>query len=181
MIRTTPDVPGPAERITVTESALPATTLSWGIKDSFRDYLSRQADFSLDLDGSATVGAGNRVHFPVIEDRPMDEVPDGGVVTQARGTALFRAHHGMMKLSLKDPAILKRGSGLVLALDFSVEDGRAVPDYFEVARLVELPAAAPDQREYRTMLLSDATGMFNDMYEADSELDVVQVGVPAGS
>lgn len=165
----------------MTESALPTTTLSWGIKDSFRDYLSRQADFSLNLDDGATVGARNRVHFPVVEDRPVDDVAEGGVVTQARGTALFRAHHGMMKLSLKDPAILKRGSGLVLALDFSAEDGGSVPDYFEVAHLVELPAAAQNQREYQTLLLPDATGMFNDMYDADSELDVVQVGVPAGS
>lgn len=165
----------------MTESAVPTTTLSWGIKDSFRDYLSRQADFSLDLNEGATVGAGNRVHFPVVEDRSADDVPDGGVVTQARGTALFRAHHGMMKLSLKDPAILKQGSGLVLAFDFSVEDGGSVPDYFEVARLVDPPATAQDQREYRTLLLPDATGMFNDMYDADSELDVVQVGVPAES
>lgn len=154
-------------------------TLSWGIKDSFRDYLSRQADFSLNLDDDATVGAGNRIHFPVAADRPAYDVPDGGVVTSARGTAVFRAHQGMMRLSLKDPALLKRGPELVLAFDFSVKDDGSGPDFFEVARLIQLPSAVETQREYQTMLLPDAMGMFNDMYAADTELDVVQVGVPA--
>ncbi|MEW1981129.1 HtaA domain-containing protein [Citricoccus sp. NPDC079358] len=143
--------------------------LGWGIKDSFRGYLSRQADFSLNVDDGASVGAGNAVQFPLVEDRSED------VVWATRGHAVFRAHGGMMRLSLRNPVVRLSGADLVMAFDVGSGPQGAEPDYFEVARLVEVPSEDPRQRAYRTFLLPDATGMFNDMYDADSELDAVTV------
>lgn len=145
-------------------------TLSWGIKDSFRDYLSRQADFSLNVYEGASVGAGNAVQFPLVKGSA-----DDGVLFAARGHAVFRAHNGMMRLSLKDPIVTINGSNLTLALDFSADASGDAPDYFEVARLVEVAGENDHQRTFRAFLLPEATGMFNDMYEADSELDAVTV------
>lgn len=81
--------------------------LGWGIKDSFRGYLTRQADFSLNVDDGASVGPGNAVLFPLVED--------------------------------------------------------------------------PRQRTYQAYLLPAATGMFNDIYDSDTELDVVTVTTAAMS
>lgn len=152
------------------EEAAFAGTLGWGIKGSFRAYLSRQADFSLNLDDGATVGVGNRVHFRLVETDPAD-----GVLWAARGHAIFRAHHGMMRLSLKNPIIRQRGSDVVLAFDFGPEADGSSPAHFDVARLVELPTTDGTERQYQAFLLPEATGMFNDMYDANSELDGVTV------
>jgi hypothetical protein len=157
-------------RFPVNEQHANAGTLGWGVKQSFRDYLSRQADFSLNLDDGATVGAGNTVQFPVVEDDPTE-----GVVCSARGRAVFRAHGGMMRLTLKDPRVVRTGSGLELAFDIgSVAEGSAAR-HVPVARLEERPGTDPATQTYRTFLLADATGLFNDIYPAESELDEVVV------
>lgn len=158
------------------EEAAFAGTLGWGIKDSFRAYLSRQADFSLNLEDGVTVGVGNRVHFRLVGADPAE-----GVVWAARGHAIFRAHHGMMRLSLKDPLIRQRGGDLVLAFDFGPEADGSSPEHFDVARLVELPTTDAAERRYQAFLLPEATGMFNDMYDANSELDGVTVSTAAPS
>jgi hypothetical protein len=146
-------------------------SIHWGIKDTFRDYLTRQADFSLNVEDGAVVGAGNAIQFPLIEAAtPLEDT-----VWATRGLAVFRAHGGMMRLSLRNPVVTQGGSGLRLAFDFGSEPAGAAPDYFEVARLEEVPSDHPDRRTFRTFLLPEATGMFHDMYDADSELDAVIV------
>lgn len=149
--------------------------LGWGIKDSFRGYLSRQADFSLNVDDGASVGAGNAVQFPLVEDRSE------GVVWATRGHAVFRAHGGMMRLSLRNPKVTRSGADLVMAFDVGSEPQGAEPDHFAVARLVEVPSGDPRQRTYRAYLLPSATGMFNDMYDSDVEMDPVTVTTEAMS
>lgn len=153
-----------------------AQYLRWGIKESFRDYLGRQADFSLNVYGGASVGAGNAVHFPLTQGSTDESSADGGVMWAAQGNALFLAHHGMMRLSLKDPIVRKDGSDLTLAFDFGTDVSGTKPEYFGVARLVEIPAGDDRRRTFQAFLLPDATGMFNDMYEADSELDTLTIG-----
>lgn len=159
----------------MTNTIAPTGDLSWGVKDSLRSYLSRQADFSLNVEDGASVGAGNVICFR------LAGVPGEDAVWTGRGHAVLRAHGGMMRLSLKNPVVRRSGADLVLAFDFGSEQAGAAPDYFEVARLEEVPGEAPEQRTYRTFLLPDATGMFNDMYEADSELDVVTVTIGKNS
>jgi hypothetical protein len=87
----------------------------------------------------------------------------------------------MMRLSLKDPIVRKAGSELRLAFDFGAGTTGAEPDYFEVARLVEVATGELHQRTFQAFLLPDATGMFNDMYDPDAELDVVTILVEAAS
>lgn len=158
------------------ERSTQAGTLAWGIKDSFRDYLSRQVDFSLTVDHGASVGAGNTVEFPLVGAPAIDNV-----VWATHGHAVFRAHSGMMRLSLKNPVVTKKDGELLLAFDFGSEPDGAAAEYFEVARLEELPSGNALRCTYRTFLLPDATGMFNDMYDAGSELDLITVTGEAAS
>lgn len=139
--------------------------LSWGIKGSFRDYLSRQADFSLTVADHASIGPGNVVRFPLREG-------NGTAEWTGAGLALFVAHGGMMRLSLKNPVIKWSGSNLVIAFEFGA--GINGTDHFDVARLEEVPSDDPT-RTYKSFLLPDAVGMFNEMYAPDSELDAVTV------
>ena len=158
----------------------PAQYLRWGIKESFRNYLGRQADFSLNVYGGASVGAGNAVHFPLTqsttETTPAQTATQDGVLFAGQGQAMFLAHHGMMRLSLKNPIVRQDGSELTLAFDFGTGAEGTAPDYFEVARLVATAAGDDRRRTFQAFLLPEATGMFNDMYEADSELDAVIIG-----
>jgi Htaa len=160
----------------VNEHTASVGALSWGIKASFRDYLSRQADFSLNLDGGADIGAGNTVRFPLAARPPVEDI-----VWSARGHAVYRAHGGMMRLSLRDPRVVQAGSDLVLAFDFGSGAEGSPSSHFGVARLVERPSADPTTRTYQAFLLPEATGLFNDMYDADSELDDVTVVLEATS
>lgn len=145
--------------------------LSWGIKDSFRSYLSRLADFSLNVEDGASVGAGNAVCFP------LTAVSTGDAVWSGLGHAIFRAHGGMMRLSLKNPVVRESGKELLLTFDFGSVPGTDGSDYFEVARLEEISDKDSAGRTFRTFLLPGATGLFNDMYDQDTEMDPVTIAL----
>lgn len=146
-------------------------SLSWGIKDSFRDYVSRQADFSLTVSDHASIGPGNVIQFPV-------KAGSGNVEWMSEGWAVFVAHGGMMRLSLKNPVVRWSDLDLVLAFEFDSGMDGSQPEHFEVARLVEVSTTEDTMRRtYRAFLLPDAVGMFNEMYDPGSELDVVTVAM----
>ena len=147
-----------------------ASYLSWGIKDSFRDYLSRLADFSLNVEEGAFVGAGNAVCFP-LDANATDGADD--IVWAGLGHAVFCAHGGMMRLSLKNPVVKQNSEEQVLAFELGSATDTDESDYFDVARLEESPDEDSERRTLRTFLLPGATSLFNDMYDPHTELDPV--------
>lgn len=150
-------------------SKLPAT-LCWGVKTTFRSYISRLPDFTLHLNGGADVDAANHLHFPLDEAHQinLDRPPENGLRYSSQGIAVFQAHGGILRLTLENPAIIQRTTGLVLIVRGAGQD-------VEIADLTKRSDTEAEVTQYAAHLTDQAVDLFHGMYQPGTELDPVTI------
>jgi hypothetical protein len=79
--------------------------LQWGIRESFRDYIRGVEDGAQSVSGAATQDEAGVVSFPAVEG----DYTEGSVVARFTGAVSFRAHGGVLGLTIADPWVEARG------------------------------------------------------------------------
>lgn len=77
------------------------TTLVWGMKESFRDYIQ-----SMDGTIAATAPACFLEGIQYFPAAGPAETDSNGVVRRFKGTVTFVAHGGLLRLEIRDPRIV---------------------------------------------------------------------------
>lgn len=152
-----------------------ATTLSWGVKQSFRGYVEG-AGGVIETAGGAGRTADGGFSFAAAPDSGLGLDADGRPQGQAKflGEVSFKAHGGMLSVFLIDPMIEIGPAGAVL----TVADHPARDRRLEAARL---DLAAMTVGEGGEIVLPAALMMFGcqwlgDHYPAGTALDPVRLG-----
>lgn len=86
----------------------PAGGLLWAFHEGFAAYVSRLADGRVDVDGGAVLQPDGGVLFPFTPDAPA---------LHGTGAVHFTGHHGLLAVTLANPAVVGTGSSAVLAID----------------------------------------------------------------
>lgn len=91
-----------------------AGALSWGVKDSFREYVSGVSDGTVSVDGAGQDGT-SRFIFPLVDATEFDT---GTGLGQLRfsGSVEFSAYRGVLLVRVRDPWISMHESGGVLSI-----------------------------------------------------------------
>lgn len=94
-----------AETSTTTTSAVVAGTrrLAWAFHPDFTAYVERLADGRVDTTGGVERTADGRFLFPMIESR-------------CTGAVHWTGHHGMLAVTLADPAVEQAEGGSVITI-----------------------------------------------------------------
>jgi hypothetical protein len=109
----------------------PAGGLLWAVHEGFAAYVSRLADGRVDVDGGAVLQPGGGVLFPFTPDAP---------VLHGTGAVHFTGHHGLLAVSLAEPAISTDTGSAVLTIADPFSPGHRLA----FAELVEFGEAAPE-------------------------------------
>lgn len=163
-------------------------TLSWGLKESFRSYISGSI-----ANGSWEPSDGATYETPEFTWSSATGTidPDAGTGTVSfTGTVNFTGHDGVLDLTLANPTIEFEGDGeAALMLDARSTDveGEVTVDEDQVwfaAVTVEDPLAPVDNRlELAAMpaaLTNSGANAFAGFYEAEADLDPVSIGLEFG-
>lgn len=86
----------------------PAGGLLWAFHEGFAAYVSRLADGRVDVDGGAQLQRDGSILFPFAPDAPA---------LHGTGAVHFTGHHGLLAVTLANPAVVGTGSSAVLAVD----------------------------------------------------------------
>lgn len=91
--------------------------LTWGVKASFRGYVEASGGSIAARDGADREPEGE-IAFPVKDAGDLALDADGRLTGSAQfaGEAFFEAHGGMLRVSLKEPAIEAGPDGAVLTI-----------------------------------------------------------------
>jgi hypothetical protein len=147
------------------------TTLSWGVKQSFRGYIEA-AGGTIAVTGGAERAPDGGFLFPEGPESTLTQGPDGRLTGTGRfqGEVSFQAHGGMLNVVLTDPWVEATETGLILSV--------AAGPTRRVA-FAKLDAAAMTTEGDATLLPAAITldGMFilGDHYPPGTALDVVRV------
>lgn len=156
-------------------------TLTWGLKESFRSYISGSiANGSWDTSDGADYEIPNFIWSdPVGEFDP--ETGTGQV--SFTGTVHFTGHDGVLDLTLANPTIEFEGDGTAaLLMDASSTDmeGEVAVDETQVwvgaittPDTIAVTDDAIDLPDMPTKLTNSGAGAFAGFYEADSDLDPI--------
>ncbi|HRO31377.1 HtaA domain-containing protein [Citricoccus sp.] len=87
---------------------VPAGGLLWAVHEGFVAYVSRLADGRVDVDGGAVRQPDGSILFPLAPDGPA---------LHGTGAVRFTGHHGLLAVTLANPAVLGTGGSAVLAID----------------------------------------------------------------
>lgn len=99
--------PAPAD-VTRVHVTAPAGGLLWAFHEGFVSYVSRLADGRVDVDGGAQLQRDGSILFPFTPDAPA---------LHGTGAVHFTGHHGLLAVTLANPAVVGTGSSAVLAVD----------------------------------------------------------------
>lgn len=150
------------------------TSLSWGVKQSFRNYVEG-AGGVIEADGGAERAADGGFTFAAAPGEGLSLDAGGKPVGQGLflGEARFDAHGGMLKVCLADPMVEIRETGAVItAFDSSARTHRV-----EIARL---DLAAMSTGENGELVIPAALSMYGiqvlgDHYPLNTALDPVRL------
>ncbi|MBB5750326.1 HtaA domain-containing protein [Micrococcus sp. TA1] len=87
---------------------VPAGGLLWAVHEGFVAYVSRLADGRVDVDGGAVLQPDGSILFPLAPDGPA---------LHGTGAVHFTGHHGLLAVTLANPAALGTGGSAVLTID----------------------------------------------------------------
>lgn len=145
-------------------------SLSWGIDDSFRTYVTNFARGTITTSGGASYSKGN---FRFGQSSTNAMIPDSVGTTIYKGSVRFRAHGGALDLSFSDPAVrVTSESSAVLTLRVN---GKRV----NLANLnlktgsKSASAAGISYRNVRATLTSEGARSFLGFYAVGRTLDEV--------
>jgi hypothetical protein len=82
-------------------------SLTWGIKESFREYLEMLPDARTEVSSGASLTAEGLLAFPL--ERAVDV--NGGTCFQFSGTVAITAHGGELSVVVSRPEVVLTGSG----------------------------------------------------------------------
>ena len=143
-------------------SDTPKAGLTWGMKQSFREYLEGISDLRIEAEGVTSGDAG--YFFPLADSTDLTGLA-------FRGGLTIRAHRGMLRVILRAPAIEALDSSPVLTADVG---GRRVG----LCTLREQYSSSPAERVFDAELLDDGIPVFGDVYAAGTAMDSVVVTLP---
>ncbi len=114
---TTPStpVPTPTPSETTAKPAKPrGGSLSWGVKSSFRSYVTGPiAKGAITVSGGAGASGGG---YKFGQSSTTADLPDADGATRYKGKVRFTGHHGELDLTFSDPAVRVSGSSGVLSV-----------------------------------------------------------------
>ena len=165
--------------MTDSQKSLQATTLTWGVKQSFRGYVEG-AGGVIETAAGAGRGAEGEFTFPAGPGSDLRLGDDGRLEGSAKflGEVSFKAHGGMLSVFLIDPMVeISGGKAVLTVADHPARDRR-----LEAA---QLDLAAMTTGEGGELVLPAALMMFGcqwlgDHYPARTPLDPVRLKVPGG-
>ena len=145
-------------------------TLTWGVKQSFRNYVEMSGGAATAADG-ATVSEGGEFAF---EAAPVGDlaVDAGGAVSgtgRFRGRVTFEAHGGMLKVTLTDPWLEQTAEGLVLTIAETAT--RRTP----IAKLGVAQRTEDGALEFPAAITLDGMMIIGDHYPPGTALDPVRL------
>lgn len=119
-------------------AATPADGLLWAFHAGFADYIARLADGRVTVTDGAELHADGRVLFPtapvpseVTGDSTGTEVlgtcGDVTVLWRGTGTLQFTGHHGLLAVTLAEPAMVHAGDRYLITVDDPFEPGQRMP------------------------------------------------------
>lgn len=159
--------------VTDTLSGQKLLGLDWGVKTSFRHYVSRMVDGVCEVgNGTAPVGGGE-FRFPAASS--SCGLWSEGMPIAFTGILRFLAHGGILNLTIVDPRIEKSKPGGDLMLSVAV---RPEPDAQRLpfAKLVSRTANDPStELSFEAILTSEGASLFMGNYTAGDELDPVTI------
>ncbi|MFD1212022.1 HtaA domain-containing protein [Arthrobacter sp. GCM10027362] len=150
--------------------------LTWGIKRSFINYISRLPDGSVTAQDGAAIVDGSFFRFES-DGGEHGSLRTAGVL-RFRGQVQLRGHYGMLSVLIADPWIeFDNGAAVV-----SIVDVRHWPDRSKRVPLLQLPSArlVADGAchflpETPARLTSEGSVMFNEQYQPGEKMDPVAV------
>ncbi len=151
-----------------------AATLSWGVKQSLRAYVTL-AQGAIEASEGAVRAADGGFTFPAAPGDGLTLGADGRPEGVGRfvGEARFEAHGGMLKIFLADPRLEIGPAGAIL----SVADTRARDRRVELARLDLAAATIGDDGAWVIPASAARNGwqVLGDHYPASTPLDPVHL------
>ncbi|WP_069386184.1 HtaA domain-containing protein [Cellulosimicrobium cellulans] len=162
-------------------------TLTWGVKESFRRYITGPV-----AKGGATASDGASVDGGVFTFRQQSgwKAPAAGVATAYRGTVRFTGHDGLLDLALSNPVVDITGPGsarLVVDATSKGLDGSTFDrdDVAFATLALGTPTTHADGSVTYTgaaaTLTADGAAAFSGFYPAGTPLDTVTFTVGAAA
>ena len=146
--------PAPAD-VTRIHVTAPAGGLLWAFHEGFAAYVSRLADGRVDVDGGAQLQRDGSILFPFTPEAPA---------LHGTGAVHFTGHHGLLAVTLANPAVVGTSSSAVLAVDDPFIPGE---------RLTFAQLGEPTFRRtdcYPLPLLTEATNVMTELGHAPATL-----------
>jgi hypothetical protein len=160
--------------------------LDWGVKQSFRSYITGgAAQGTITTAGGATVNADGTYRFPV--EASTGEVADDGstIVADFGGSVHFSGHSGALELDIADIVVTMTGATGTLAADVTSKslEGGATETYTDVVlATLDLSGVTPavvattvTWPNIPAALTEAGVPAFSDFYTAGSALDPATV------
>ena len=148
------------------------STLTWGVKASFRSYVEGVGG-SISLSDGATRAEDGAFVFAAIPGGDLAIAPDGSATGTMRfeGTVTFDAHGGMLKSKLTELAIEVDDDGLVLtALETMMNRDRCA-----IAKLGPAEIDSDNAVTLRAEITLDGMYQIADNYPPGTELDPLRL------
>jgi hypothetical protein len=120
----------PGARVTA-----PAGGLLWAFHEGFAAYVSRLADGRVDVDGGARLLSDGRAFFPFSADpgwrgssgQGSSGQGSSGQGSRGYGALHFTGHHGLLAVTLAEPAIITGAGTTVLTITDPFSPGDRLP------------------------------------------------------
>jgi hypothetical protein len=153
--------------------------LVWGVKSSLLSYLAALPDTEVQLGPGSGRLLDGRFYFSL---DPSSTVGDTGEPHRFRGAVRFRAHAGMLDVTICDPRFEASGNGTWVMSIETWQEGQWCRVPFMDCRLSDT-----DQRDGRVITLRVATSLtdaarslFDDTYAAGEPFDDAELRLPVG-
>jgi len=142
-------------------------SLTWGLKKSFREYVSGISDRNIALDGVEEATEGSFT-FPISDGTSTSE----DTTFSAMGTLIVRAHRGMLLVRIQDPHVTLSGSaGSLSAIT------RPTGERQQLCRL-DVKVREAGALILRAELADDGAPLFGDIYPPGTVMDDVTLRLP---
>ena len=144
--------------------------LIWGVKQSFRAYVEGSGGTIATTDGAGRADDGTFV-FQAADDSDLAIGADGVLsgVGRFRGQVAFKAHGGMLSVTLTDPWIEATADGGVLSVAETATRRTAI------AKLDAAALAGDERAELPAVITLDGMMIVGDHYPPGTPLDPVRL------
>ena len=148
----------------------PVRTLTWGVKQSFRNYV-KMTEGVTEVGGGASQNAEGEFVFTAAPDSDLAIGPDGALTGTGRfiGEVKFEGHGGMLKVFLADPVLEVVGTEAKLTV-------AETPERKLRGEIARLDLAGGDASALPAALAMDGVFLLGSHYPLRTALDPVRLG-----